>query len=100
MTEPTPSPTETRTSQHTDRYEALRRHVLDRHHSVVARDGLAVLLGQGVAVWMEAWSKLPAPAVRAQQDEDKRPPLLDGASAEVVRVLAAMALGHIEEAHA
>jgi hypothetical protein len=49
---------------------------------------------------MEAWSRLPAPAVRAAQDESERPPLPDGVSAELIRVLAAMALGHIEDVHA
>lgn len=100
MTDPMPITTETSASEHTDRYEALRRHALEPHHDGAARDGLAVLLRQGVAAWMEAWSTLPAPAVRAAQEGRERPPLPDGMSAEVVRVLAAMALGHIQEVHA
>jgi hypothetical protein len=100
MTEPTPITTVTGPSEHAARYEALRGHVLGPHHALPAREGLAVLLRQGVAAWMTAWSRVPAPAVRAAQDEREQPPLPDGASAEVVRVLAAMALGHIEEAHA
>lgn len=100
MTEPTPITTEASALEHMTRYEALRRHALDRHHALVARDGLAVLLGHGVAAWMGAWSRVPASAVRAAQDEHERPPLPDGASAEVVRVLAAMALRHIEEVYA
>jgi len=100
MTEPTPITTEASVSEHMTRYEMLRRHALDRHHALVIRDGLALLLGQGVAAWMEAWSRVPTPAVRAAHDERERSPLPGGASTEVVRVLAAMALGHIEEMHA
>jgi hypothetical protein len=100
MTDPAPITTGTSASEHAARYEALRRHAIGPHHAPAARDGLAVLLRQGVTAWMEAWSRLPAPAVRAAQDESERPPLPDGVSAEVIRVLAAMALGHIEEVHA
>lgn len=90
-------PTETRAPEHTARYEALRRHVLEPHAAPVARDGLVVLLCRGVAAWMEAWSRLPAPAVRVAQEERERPPLPCSACEEVVHVLAAMALGHIQE---
>ena len=100
MTSPTPIITGTRASEHAARYEALRRHAIEPHDVPMAREGLAVLLRQGVAAWIEAWSRLPAPGLRATQDEREKPPLPDGASAEVVRVLAAMALGHIEEVHA
>jgi hypothetical protein len=99
MTAPTPITTGIATSEHAARYETLRRQALEPHHAVTARDGLAVLLRQGVAAWMQAWSRLPAPAVRAAQVEHERPPLPDGTSAEVVRVLAAMTLVHIEEVH-
>ena len=94
------STTETVSSEHTARYETLRRYALEQHRAPVARDGLAVLLRQGMAAWMDAWSRVPVPAVRTAHDERKRPPLPDGASADVVRVLAAMALGHIQEVHA
>ena len=100
MTERTTFTTEEGTSEPAARYEELRRHALHPHHAQVARDGLAVLLRQGVAAWVEAWSRLPASAARAAQDERERPPLPDGACAEVVHVLAAMALGHIAEVHA
>jgi len=91
--------TEQTASEHGARYEALRSHMRERDTS--ARHGLAVLLRQGVAAWMEAWSKLPAaPPSRSADDERPKPcPLPDGASAEVVHVLAAMTLGHVEEVH-
>jgi len=100
MTDPMSIMTETRASEHTARYEALRCHALGPHRALAARDGLAVLLRQGLAAWMEAWSRLPAPEVPAGRDGRERPPLPNGTSAEVVRVLAAMALGHIQEVHA
>lgn len=86
--------------EHAVRYEALRRHVIE--HSVrAARDGLAVLLRQGVGAWMDAWSLLPALPTRPTREEHGQPwPLSDGASVEVVRVLAAMTLEHIQEVHA
>ncbi len=88
-------------SEHAARYEALRHYVLDLHHTPAARDGLAVLLRQGVPTWMDAWSRLPAtPAMRAAQDERQREPLPDGVRQEMVHVLAAMALEHIKERHA
>lgn len=83
--------------EHTSRYEALRNHALQRDASV-ARHGLAVLLRQGVAAWMEAWSKMPSPSPQPAKDESPRPcPLPEGSSAEVVRVLAAMTLGYMQE---
>jgi len=86
--------------EHAARYEALRASAIERPVPA-ARDGLVVLLRQGVAAWMDAWSRLPAPPPRPTQDEGQLlSPLPDGTSAEVVRILAAMALGHIQEAHA
>jgi len=85
---------------HAIRYEALRTHVVDRR-ALASHDGLVVLLRQGLAAWMEAWSRLPAPPASPVQTERQRPSRLpDDASAEVVRVLAAMTLSHIEEVHA
>jgi hypothetical protein len=95
-----PSTTGTPTSGQEGRYEEMRRHAIEPHEVAAVRDGLTVLLGQGLAAWVEAWSKLPAPRTRAVQDEPKRPPMPEGASAEIVRVLAAMALGHFKEVHA
>lgn len=85
---------------HTTRYEALRAHVVERY-AATSRDGLVVVVRQGVAAWMQAWSRLPAPPPRPTQAERQRSsPLPDDASAEVVRILAAMALRHIQEVHA
>lgn len=82
---------------HTARYEALRAHAVERH-APASRDGLVVVLRQGVAAWTQAWSRLPAPPPRPTQAEHQRPsPLHDDTSAEVVRVLAAMTLSHIQE---
>lgn len=75
------------------RYESLRRHTLTRDRRPEARDGLAVLLRKGVAAWLEAWSRVPAPTVPAAPADRHRPILPDGVSAELIRVLAGMALG-------
>ena len=84
-------------SEHAARYEALRRHVVE-HSPAVLRDGLAVLLGQGLAAWMKAWSMLPSAPTRSSETESTRPwPVPEGMSTEVVRVLVAMTLGHVPE---
>ncbi len=97
MTDSTPITTQTSASEHSACYEALRRHALEPHCAGASRDALAVLLRHGVAAWMQACSKLPPPAVRTAQDGRERAPLPEGTSAEVVRVLAAMALGQFQE---
>jgi hypothetical protein len=91
-----PVTSEQSVSEYGVRYEALRHHAMERNVPV-ARHGLAVLLRQGVAAWMEAWSGVPAaPVLRSPADE--RPcPWPDGTNAELVHLLAAMALGHIQE---
>jgi hypothetical protein len=87
-------------TEHTDRYEALRAYVAGRRDPA-SRDGLVVLLRRGVAAWMEAWSGLPEPPPRpVPAQRQQRPPWPDPASAEVIRVLAAMTLTHIQEVHA
>ena len=88
------------TPDHAERYEALRVHAVQRR-TPASREGLVVLLRQGVAAWMEAWSRLPAsPEPPVQTDRQRPSPFPDEASAEVVRVLAAMTLSHIREVHA
>jgi hypothetical protein len=85
--------------EHATRYETIRRHVIEQS-SFASRDGLVVLLRQGVAAWMDAWSMLPLPT-RPTGTESTRPwPWPDGTSMEVVRVLVAMTLGHIQEVQA
>jgi len=80
-----------------------RTHAIASEHNApehAARHGLAVLLGQGVAAWMDAWSKVPAMALRSAKDDSPKPcPLPEGSSADVVRVLVAMTLGHLQQVH-
>jgi len=100
--DPTQAPTSGQSApEHAVRYEALRVYAVERHTSA-SRDGLVVLLRQGVAAWMEARSGLPAPPPeQPAEGERRRPsPLPDDASAEVVHVLATMTLSHIQEVHA
>jgi len=82
---------------HVARYEELRRHAVERQ-ILAGRLGLAVLLRQGLAAWVEQWSKVPAPAPSAERSRPS--PLPDDTSADVINVLTAMALGHMQEVHA
>lgn len=85
---------------HTARYERLRAYTVERHDPP-SRDGLVVLLRQGIAVWMDEWSRLPALPLRPVQAERLPPAAFpDEASAEVVHILTAMTLGHIPEVYA
>jgi hypothetical protein len=99
--EPTQAPRSAQSRpEHAERYEVLRAHAVERHASA-SRDGLVVLLRQGVAAWMAAWSRLPAPwTPPAQAERQRSSPLPDEASPEVVRILATMTLSHIQEVHA
>ena len=82
------------------RYETLRSYAMERH-APTSRDGLIVLLRQGVAAWMDAWSQLAVTSPRPAPNEHQQPPPLpDKAGVEVVRVLAAMTLEHIQEVQA
>lgn len=97
--EPSHRVSEQLASEHADRYESLRHHIIE-HQASAAHDGLAVLVRQGVAGWMEAWNKVPAPPTRPTQQKPIRPwTLPNDTSAEVVRILASMTLGHIQEVH-
>jgi hypothetical protein len=92
---------EAQSSEYTSRYEMLRSQAIDGQ-AQVARFGLAVLLRQGMAVWMDAWSKLPEPP-SSRSARDQRPrslPLPAESSAAVVHVLAAMAFSHMQEVRA
>jgi len=89
-------------SEYEARYEALRRHVVE-HRSCTAGEGLVVVLRQGVAAWIDVWSRLPAPAPRPTKVHDERlrmSPLPDITSVEMVHVLVAMTMGHIKEVYA
>ena len=87
------------TPAHVARYEELRRHAVERQ-ILAGRFGLAVLLRQGLAAWVEQWSKMPAPTPAPSAEISRPSPLPDDTSAAVINVLAAMALGHIQEVHA
>ena len=67
---------------------------------LAGRFGLAILLRQGLAAWVEQWSRIPAPMSLPPSEQTKPLPLPDDTSADVINVLAAMALGHIQEVHA
>ncbi len=67
---------------------------------LAGRFGLAILLRQGLAAWVEQWSQIPAPMSVPPSELSRPSPLSDDTCADVINVLAAMALGHIEEIHA
>ena len=73
-----------------DRYEQLRRRVLDGEPSGW-RLGLGVLSGRGVAVWLRVWHTT---TVAAPQHQPAVPAPIG--SDEVVGVLAAMALACLD----
>jgi hypothetical protein len=77
-----------------ERYEAMRRDVLDdRRHSV---RGLALLMCGGMAAWMKCVAEIPAPiAPRAALSSERRIPL--GIEQGVVDIVAAMALATAPE---
>jgi hypothetical protein len=85
------------------RYEVLRTHGMARCHASANRDGLVVLLRQGVAAWMAACSRLPGPwtppmpPVQTEPRQSSPSPLPDDARAQSVRILAAMTLSQLRE---
>jgi hypothetical protein len=79
------------------RYEELRRHTVERQ-ILSGRLGLAILLRQGLAAWVDQWSKMPAPAPSTERSRPS--PLPDSTSTDLINVLAAMALSQIPEIHA
>jgi len=83
------------TPGHVTRYEELRRHTVERQ-ILSGRLGLAILLRQGLAAWVEQWSKVPAPAPTERSSPS---PLPDSTSTDVINVLAAMALSQMQEVH-
>ena len=60
------------------------------------RLGLAVLQQYGLAAWMAQWSKIAVPTT-ASGAPARFPVLPDDINTEVIKVLAAMALGHLQE---
>jgi len=99
MSEPTQTVArEQAASEPAVRYEALRCQAMEPR-AWVSRDGLVVLLREGLAAWMEAWSRVPAPPQPSVPDSCPQPAgqLAAGTTSELVGILAAMALAHIEE---
>ena len=84
------------THDHATRYETLRVYVLQRR-LLANRLGLAVLRLQGLAAWVVQWSKLPVPTPTHSAEISGPSVLSDDAHADVINVLAAMALGHLKE---
>lgn len=84
-------------ARHAERYEVLRAYAVAPEVSA-SRDGLVVLLREGVAAWMEACSRWPVPWTPPVRNVRQWPsPLPEAASPEVVRILAAMTLSHLQE---
>jgi hypothetical protein len=62
--------------------------------------GLAVLRLQGLAAWVVQWSKLPVPTPTHAAEISTPSVLSDDTHADVIHVLTAMALSHLQEIHA
>ena len=83
-------------ADHATLYEALRQRALERVPPLT-RHGLTVVLRQGLPAWMDAWSTVltgSAPAVPAPTSQPG--PVADAMGADVVHLLTAMTLGHIQ----
>ena len=82
----------------TERYETLRRYVLEGRSELQTQPlGLALLMAKGMAGWMKQWSRLaqatappPSPAARP----DGCAP--DGWQQQLTLVLAQMTLGYLQ----
>jgi hypothetical protein len=64
---------------------------------LVDRLGLTVLLRQGLAAWIEQWSKTPVPMPAPSTEPSRSMRLPDGCNTDIINVLAAMALSHVKE---
>ncbi len=93
MTATSPSAAEAMNRRH--RYEELRGKVLEGAPSG-CRMGLALMLREGMAGWIEGWAAAEAPEAVSCRPGSASPAssLADGRG-EVVAVLAAMALGSV-----
>lgn len=85
---------------HVTRYEDLRRHVTG--HEGGHRLGLALFQREGMKAWLDAWSTCATPAARPHWDtgdaaDHSRDLHLNGDVGEIVRLLAGMAMGTLEE---
>jgi len=100
MNSPPGPASNTAATAHVAKYEEIRSYAVERL-AFAGRHGLAVLLGQGLAAWIEQWSKIPEPQpcpTTIPENESIEPfPLPDEASVEVVHVLTTMTLVHIQK---
>ncbi len=80
----------------TERYETLRRYVLEGRQRLASQPlGLALWVAKGMAGWMQQWNRLAEPAVRPASE------LPAGAAAggwqqPLTRLLAQITLQHLE----
>jgi len=58
MNSPPGPASNTAATAHVAKYEEIRSYAVERL-AFAGRHGLAVLLGQGLAAWIEQWSKIP-----------------------------------------
>lgn len=80
-----------------EHYESLRKDVVDFHGHTHAVRGLALLIRQGMAIWMKSMSEalVPVPAV-ARCQSDRSLPV--GIEQSLVDILATMTLATTAEA--
>ena len=67
------------------------------HQTFACRRGLAVLLHEGAAAWIEAWGRCVAPSVSLPSPPRAERALSNDQHAEVVQLLANMALDNLEK---
>jgi hypothetical protein len=81
-------------------YEELRRHVLDSAGGFSGGLGLALFLEQGMAAWIEAWSRCVPPAARPLETTSvpSATALALDAPGDLARILASMLLSGRREA--
>lgn len=84
---------------HASRYEHLRASAVPRR-VVASRFGLALLLQQGLAAWVERCLEIPLPTSPPHPRPFPPCTQTEDSSADVIQVLATMALSHLQEIHA
>lgn len=85
---------------HVSHYEHLRASAVPRRRVVASRFGLALLLQQGLAAWVEQCSEIPLPTSPPHPQPSPLCTQTEGCSADVIQVLATMALSHLQEIYA
>ena len=90
------TPQQEHAAAHAAGYEQLRRHLVDGKLTC-DRLGVALVLREGLAGWLEQWSKLPVPTALSSAATSPAAALPKPACTEVVQVLSAMALSHMNE---